>query len=59
MKLCGFVLLLIKHFPAVATTLKKYPKGYIAIFVGTLAGNGTYAVATVFGDFSKTISNEK
>uniref|UniRef100_H2Z1D9 Uncharacterized protein n=1 Tax=Ciona savignyi TaxID=51511 RepID=H2Z1D9_CIOSA len=42
---------------AISTSLKRFPKSYISILIGTIAGNGGLVVSSVFGDFSKQISS--
>jgi len=43
---------------AVDASLAKYPGSLIAVLLGTIAGGGTNAVASVFGDFARQISSE-
>lgn len=50
--------LLVAANAGVALGLKLYPGSIMAVLVGTIAGNGTYAVASIFGDFAKSLSSE-
>jgi len=50
--------LLVAANAGVALGLKLFPGSIMAVLVGTIAGNGTYAVASIFGDFAKSLSTE-
>jgi len=50
--------LLVAANAGVALGLKLFPGSVMAVLVGTIAGNGTYAVASIFGDFAKSLSSE-
>lgn len=52
------VRLLVAANAGVALGLKLFPGSVMAVLVGTIAGNGTYAVASIFGDFAKSLSSE-
>ncbi|CAK8691664.1 uncharacterized protein LOC143449555 [Clavelina lepadiformis] len=43
---------------AVTASLSAHEGSYIAVFLGTLAGNGTLAAAIVFGDFARNVSGQ-
>jgi hypothetical protein len=50
--------LLVAANAGVALGLKLFPGSVMAVLVGTVAGNGTFAVASIFGDFAKSLSSE-
>lgn len=50
--------LLVAANAGVTLGLKLFPGSIMAVLVGTIAGNGTWAVASIFGDFAKSLSSE-
>jgi len=43
-------------FAAVAATLSKHPSWFIAILLGTVAGNGSFILYSIYGEFARAIS---